>query len=72
MPPRQRKPDTRTGDRHKQAALTVRLTEPLRERLKAFAARAGKGERTVVREAVTEYLDKHDPQHPDPSKEPDR
>jgi predicted transcriptional regulator len=60
MPPRQRKPDTRTGDRHKRDGLTVRLGEALASRLERFAKAVGKGERVVVREAVTEYLDKHD------------
>lgn len=69
MPPRQRKPDTRTGDRHKRDGLTVRLGEALADRLEAFARRVGRKEREVVREAVTEYLDKHDP---DISKEQDR
>lgn len=60
MPPRQRKPDTRTGDRHKRDGLTVRLGEALASRLERFARAVGKGERVVVREAVTEYLDQHE------------
>lgn len=69
MPPRQRKPDTRAGDRHKRNPLTVRLPMAIRARLERFARRAGKSERVVVAEAVTEYLDRHDP---DPSKEQER
>jgi predicted transcriptional regulator len=61
MPPRQRKPDTRSGDRHKHDPLTIRLADPVWVRLKAFAGRVGKTERAIGAEAVTEYLDRHDP-----------
>lgn len=49
-------------DRHKRNPLTVRLPEAVAERLERFAKAAGKGERVVAREAITEYLDKHDPE----------
>ena len=35
-------------------------------RLERFAARVGKGERVVAREAITEYLDRHDPEASQP------
>jgi predicted DNA-binding protein len=59
-------PASRSTDRHKRHPLTVRLAEAVWERLEAFAGRTGKSERVVVREAVTEYLDKHDSETPDP------
>jgi predicted GIY-YIG superfamily endonuclease len=54
-------PALRSGDRHKGKIMTVRFPAPQRDRLKQYAAKVGKGEREVVREAITEYLDKHDP-----------
>jgi predicted transcriptional regulator len=65
-------PASRSTDRHKRHPLTVRLSEALWDRLERFASHVGKAERVIVREAVTEYLDRHDPETPDDPKENDR
>lgn len=49
---------------HKQAAVSLRLG-PVRDRLLAYAARTGRAVNAVIRDAITEYLDKHDePEQP--------
>ena len=52
----------RPGDRHKRHPLTVRLPEAVAERLERFARSVGLGERVVAKQAITEYLDRHDPE----------
>ena len=54
---------------HKHPAISFRPPREVRARLKAYAERTGQALNAVISRAVTEYLDKHDP---DPSKEQER
>lgn len=53
------------ADRHKRHPLTVRLPEAIALRLERFAKSVGLGERVVAKQAITEYLDRHDTETPE-------
>lgn len=52
-------PDNRRGDRHKAMPIAFR-PGPVRDRLVAYSRRTGRAVNAVIRDAVSDYLDKHD------------
>lgn len=53
------------ADRHSEHPLAFRPPLALRARLTAYKERTGQAVNAILTGALTEYLDKHDPQQPE-------
>jgi hypothetical protein len=62
MPPRQRRPDTRTGDRHTAKDVSARLAPDDFEALEAARKAQGISRRQAVITAIREWVSRHDPE----------